>query len=486
MSHLPNLALLRSQLIQVCPSLKNLTIVDLEECKWTTRRNIFKNLIESNNKLIEFSNKIEDTIARRNSEVSLQKQKSAARDVVVEYEQIYRSTFMQIVFDVLCFAGWPPVQEAFTDHLNLLMIDNSFNLRAMAYLATCCGSEGYTPFVLSEVPTSKKVDKKQSVVNNATVKSSPRLDEADVLIKPAVTPKKTGEVRLSQPACQYKDAQMTIELLQSQNEILRERLSVLELAINMRMDCESSLERVLADVIEMVQSLCLENDLTKPNILSNLTMDYTTLSDAPQKKTGSVLNASAVSNGNNSKGASWKNVAARLLKLQSQWSDIKATGKQQSSRSNNVICPSCGNENIFEALPLSTLFKDALDLSIQSHKVINSLYADNSAHYLEGESKSTEQVDFRTEEFERIGISSLVKHNILTDYADDSNVLRLQTEMNKLAQAIDKHLADVSPLIPLATCSMSFRSGQPNSLNTPAMVRLVDEVCGYILINIYL
>ena len=141
-----NLAVLRSQLVQACPSLKNLTIVELEEFKWTTRRNIYKGLIENNSKLIEFSSRIEDTISKRSSEISLQKQKNIQREIIMEYEQMYRSSFMQIVLDVLDFAGWPPSREAFTDHLGLLMLDNAFNLSAIAYLVTC---EGVSPAVNS-------------------------------------------------------------------------------------------------------------------------------------------------------------------------------------------------------------------------------------------------------------------------------------------------------------------------------------------------
>lgn len=140
-----NLALLRSQLVQLCPTLKNLTIVDLEACKWNLRRNIYMSLFESNPRLISFHNNLEELLERRNTELAAQKQRKVPRETIVEHEHMYRSSFMNVVLDVLLYMRWPPVLEAFSDNLGQLISDVDFNMAAMAYIASSSLGQGLGP-----------------------------------------------------------------------------------------------------------------------------------------------------------------------------------------------------------------------------------------------------------------------------------------------------------------------------------------------------
>ena len=132
-----NVAVLRSQLVQLCPSMKNLTIVDIENCKWSMKRNIFRSLIEISSGLWEYHNRLDDLMERKNKEVAEQKRRNASRESVVEYEHMFRSNFMNIVLDVLVHLRWPPANEAFSDPLGRLLADDKyFTYAAMAYIAT--------------------------------------------------------------------------------------------------------------------------------------------------------------------------------------------------------------------------------------------------------------------------------------------------------------------------------------------------------------
>ena len=132
-----NLAILRSQLVQSCPSLRNLTITDLETCKWSVRKNIFSNLIESSQAMYDFHIRLEELLERKNKDVTIQKQRNTPREQVIEQEHMFRSSFMNIVLDCLIYTRWPPANEAFSDALGqLLSKDVSFVCSAIAYLAT--------------------------------------------------------------------------------------------------------------------------------------------------------------------------------------------------------------------------------------------------------------------------------------------------------------------------------------------------------------
>ena len=315
----------------------------------------------------------------------------------------------------------------------------------------------------------------KTFVNSNDKSISPRVHEEQVVLSGTAPVQFEVPIRLE---CSYKDAQKTIELLQAQNEMLRSRLSLLQQAINARSDCESSLERVLSEVIEIMQSLCIDSVSSKSNILSSLSFDYSKFNPAPPNNSGTTVNAPMPASDANIKGVSWKAVSARLLKLQAQWFDIKNSSKQ-SLRGNSSLCSLCGKSTTSDLLQFSTVYKDVIDLSIQAHSVIDTLYEDTSTQSKDsGNITGTNNASVASSsssEFQNVTSLSLIRHNILIDYAMDSTITKLQGEIMKLTDASDKLLANCSPLIPLALCN-NITNNKLSNVNTPAIVQLVEEV----------
>lgn len=310
-----NLALLRSQLVQLCPTLKNLTIVDLESCKWTLRRNIYLSLFESNPRLVAFHNNLEELMERRNSELAIQKQRKVPRETIVEHEHMFRSSFMSVVLDVLLYMRWPPVLEAFSDNLGQLISDIDFNTAAMAYIAS--SSLGPSQSALGSGAESSRgtYDRTDSSVLTSPSRSSssargskssgpvgrpgssghsapssargryqhePPSPPSDSLAyeqvergggdngvsdsfvsnisqisgpsRATATATVNGSV-LQAKDSQYEGAQRTIELLLRQNELLQGRVSQLQRGVTLRAQCEERLEHVLGDVLEVVAGI---------------------------------------------------------------------------------------------------------------------------------------------------------------------------------------------------------------------------------------
>lgn len=264
-----NLAILRSQLVQSCASLRNLTLTDLETCKWSVRKNIFSNLIESSQALYDYHIRLEELLERKNKDVAIQKQRNTPREKVIEQEHMFRSNFMNIVLDCLTYIRWPPANEAFSDPLGqLLSSDNAFVCSAIAYMATHTLPQPAAPRPNSSrqhisSPAVKENDnlKYEEVSSNArhalsvnnisniseanTVdthhlnsidmsgmsangKTSNRANKADGNIS------QTTEYSTPASTSSMSGMQHVIEILQKQNELLQERVNNMQ--VNMCLD----------------------------------------------------------------------------------------------------------------------------------------------------------------------------------------------------------------------------------------------------------
>ena len=127
-----NLSSLRSQLTFFCADLQNLTVTDIKELKWTTKKLVLTSLI-SQSPLFEHQN---EELALLNSERGNEIRRLASADRSARFgaENIFRNQFMQIIVSCLTELKWPPAIEAFANPLPFLMSDKDINYSAINYL----------------------------------------------------------------------------------------------------------------------------------------------------------------------------------------------------------------------------------------------------------------------------------------------------------------------------------------------------------------
>ena len=445
-----SLAVLPSQIGQCCPTMKNLTIVDLEECKWSMRKNVFRSLLENNPKLVEYHNTLEDLIDKRNSEVTVQKQRNVDRETIMQHEHIFRSSFMNIILDTLAFMHWPPANEAFTDHLGQLLSDKMVVINAIGFLVSrnptldihsrearsagkvsgmLSGSTPSTPRTPRKSPPDRGIgNSSYSSRNNrpssdrGMLKQGASYDEytsnsyiSDVSASASASVSMSNPVDITDPSgytpsncynhynggqdqnqgndqdrrepltrqtpgrsshsVKYSDALDTIEVLQKQNEMLQQRVLTLQRSFNTRTDSEAKLERVLSEVIDVVNSLCVDKDNMadggSDSLFSGLSFNYsadgvgmdnsgvsakggsskkngngsgettTNINSYPASSKSSGTHASNTQTANNSssmgggygstsdkktssgKGIVWRQVSSKLTKLKGQWIEAR-------------------------------------------------------------------------------------------------------------------------------------------------------------------
>jgi hypothetical protein len=127
-----NLSSLRSQLTFFCADLQNLTVTDIKELKWTTKKLVLTSLI-SQSPLFEHQNEeLALLTSERGNEI--RRLASADRSARFSAENIFRNQFMQIILSCLTELKWPPAIEAFANPLPLLLSDKDINYFAISYL----------------------------------------------------------------------------------------------------------------------------------------------------------------------------------------------------------------------------------------------------------------------------------------------------------------------------------------------------------------
>jgi hypothetical protein len=123
------LSQLRSLLTYYCPNLQNITIGDLENCKWQTIRVIYTELIATCPiSAIDLSMDIEKLSEERGKELRLLASNDADRETRFETEKIFRTRFMRLVLTCLTELRWPPAIEPFSDPIQLLMGEEDTNI----------------------------------------------------------------------------------------------------------------------------------------------------------------------------------------------------------------------------------------------------------------------------------------------------------------------------------------------------------------------
>lgn len=126
---------LRTILQHQCHDLQNLTTSELQECKWLTKKKVFSAQFNASVVLQEQSEELAVLNDDRNAESALQKKNNVEREVRVESEKNYRTSFMRVVLSGLTKLRWPPSQEAFSDPIDLLFNDDASFLDAVRFLS---------------------------------------------------------------------------------------------------------------------------------------------------------------------------------------------------------------------------------------------------------------------------------------------------------------------------------------------------------------
>ena len=133
-SSAPSTSSLRSQLAFYLPDLQSLSLTDLQECKWKTRKSVFRALLFASPVLTEQRRRLESLLATRTEEVRKLSAAEATRPARVEAEQLFRNRFMDIVFSALTSLAWPPTLEAFSNPLPALNTQINSVLAAILYI----------------------------------------------------------------------------------------------------------------------------------------------------------------------------------------------------------------------------------------------------------------------------------------------------------------------------------------------------------------
>jgi len=122
---------LRAQLSFHC-NLQNITLKDLDELKWSTKRIIILSLINSAPGLREKTEIFDDLIDRRSSQ--LRKPENSNREIRADSERMFRTAFIRAYLDILQERKWPLALEAFSDPLPLLLDHKDTFLSSVSYL----------------------------------------------------------------------------------------------------------------------------------------------------------------------------------------------------------------------------------------------------------------------------------------------------------------------------------------------------------------
>lgn len=147
-------AALRSALQFACgSSLSNLTAAALAEGKWITNKQVLLALFAAAPLLQEHHNALLDLQEARNEEVAALKSAGAAKDVRLEAEQRFRTSFLRIAAEGLTVLRWPRATEAFADPVALLFSEQTAVLEAMEFVLRV-GVPAAAPFVPSKQKNS--------------------------------------------------------------------------------------------------------------------------------------------------------------------------------------------------------------------------------------------------------------------------------------------------------------------------------------------
>ena len=127
-------SVLKSKLRFICEDLKNIVCSDLEECKWPMKRLIFSSLLSHSKLLSRQSDELHDIEKTRAAQLKLEKTNPPAREIRLENETAYRTSFLKVVLDALTQLKWPVALEPFSDALGSLFSDNDSVLYAIEYI----------------------------------------------------------------------------------------------------------------------------------------------------------------------------------------------------------------------------------------------------------------------------------------------------------------------------------------------------------------
>ena len=126
---------LRSALQHACPiELRNLTVNDLSEGKWSTKKIVFLALFSCCPSLEDEFYQMEDLIEKRDIGIQDSKASNAPKEKRLEAEQQFRTNFMRVVLVGLTRLRWPPTLEAFSDPIDVLFNDNSAVLESFTFV----------------------------------------------------------------------------------------------------------------------------------------------------------------------------------------------------------------------------------------------------------------------------------------------------------------------------------------------------------------
>ncbi len=135
MTDLNNPTVLRSHLVyHVGGELSNITVADLEECKWSVKKIIFLNLISKSPPLNDIKESLDRIQEHRSRELKQLKLSQAVREERVESEKIYRSRFIRCVVMGLEKLEFPPAIAPFADLATDLFEEVQLVRSAMAFL----------------------------------------------------------------------------------------------------------------------------------------------------------------------------------------------------------------------------------------------------------------------------------------------------------------------------------------------------------------
>ena len=135
MTDLCNPTVLRSHLVyHLGGELSNITVADLEECKWNVKKTIFLSLISHSAALKDIKESIDRIQEHRSRELKQLKLSNAVREERIESEKIYRSRFMRCVVMGLEKLEFPPAIAPFADLATDLFEEISIVRNAMAFI----------------------------------------------------------------------------------------------------------------------------------------------------------------------------------------------------------------------------------------------------------------------------------------------------------------------------------------------------------------
>ena len=277
---------LRSQLSFYC-DLPNITVSELTECKWSTKRNIILAVMgASPGHLCEQHQRLLGLVEARALE--LRKNGDLKRTLRHESEQNFRMEFMKLFLETLEYLRWPPAREAFSNPLPNLLGDNEFFISAVSYVINTILVPKDSQRKLQDQTSPQKLKYADRLINTKSAgnvrneklrlhntnivptKCEPFLDVQSIskadLSFPTVDDSKTSELSDSgniredhnisthffQSSCNIC---RSMEVLQLQNESLSKQLRALQQNIFSRESAEMKLSTLIHGLVTSLREI---------------------------------------------------------------------------------------------------------------------------------------------------------------------------------------------------------------------------------------